>query len=72
MTELETKPQGRPVLLGEELDSLVQEFILNLREASGIVNTTVVMGAAEGIIAYLDLLKLSSHGGNVNFCKSWV
>ena len=54
ITELETKPQGRLVLLGEELDSLVQEFILNLRAASGVVNTTVIIGAAEGIISYRD------------------
>ena len=72
ITELETKPRGRPVLLGEELDSLVQEFILNLRAASGVVNTTVVMGAAEGIISYGDASKLSSHGGHVNICKSWA
>ena len=66
ITELETKPQGRLVLLGEELDSLVQEFILNLRAASGVVNTTVVMGAAEGIISYHDASKLSSHGEHIN------
>jgi len=27
ITELETKPRGRPVLLGEQLDCLVKEFI---------------------------------------------
>lgn len=44
ISELETKPRGRPVCLGEQLDSLVQEFLINLRAAGGVVNTTVVMG----------------------------
>ena len=50
ITELETKPRCRPLLLEVELDTLVQEFINNLRAASGAVNATIVMGAAEGIV----------------------
>jgi len=34
---LETGPRRRPVLLGEQLDSLVKEFISNLRAAGGVV-----------------------------------
>ena len=58
ISELETKPRGRPVLLGEQLDSLVQEILINLRTAGGVVNTTVVMGVAEGIISNRDMSKL--------------
>ena len=72
ITELETKPRGRPVLLGEQLDSLVKQFITNLRTAGGVVNTTVVIGAAEGIISYRDVSKLSSHGGHIDLTKSWA
>ena len=73
ISELETKPRGRPVRLGEQLDSLVQEFLINLRAAGGVVNTTVVMGAAEGIIfSYRDISKLSSHGGHIDITKSWA
>ena len=32
ISELETKPPGRPVRLGEQLDSLVQEFIVILEQ----------------------------------------
>ena len=71
-SELETKPRGRPVRLGEQLDSLVKEFISNLRAAGGVVNTTVARGAAEGIISYRDISKLSSHGGHINITKSWA
>ena len=70
ITKLETELRGRPLLLGEQLDSLVKEFISNLRAAGGVVNTTVVMGAAEGIVSYRDISKLSSHGGHINIVKS--
>ena len=71
ISELETKPRGRPVRLGEQLDSLVKEFISNLRATGGVVNTTVVRGTAEGIIS-CDISKLSSHGGHIDITKSWA
>jgi len=71
-TKLETKPRGRPLLLGEELDTLVQEFINNPRAAGEVVNTTIVMGATEGIVSYCDISKLSSHGGHIEITKSWA
>ena len=48
---LETKQKGRLLLLGEELDAAVQEYVSSLRIADGIVNTVVVRAAAEGIIS---------------------
>ena len=72
ISELETKRRGRPVRLGEQLDSLVQEFLSNLRAVGGVVNTTVVMGAAEGIISYRDISKLTLHGGHIEITKSWA
>ena len=72
ISELETKPRGRPVRLGEQLDSLVQEFIVNLRAAGGVINTAIIRGAAEGIISYRDVSKLSSHGGHIDITKSWA
>ena len=56
ITSLETKNKGRPLLLGEELDAAVQEFVNNLRSANGVVNRLVVMGAAEGIIPIMIFL----------------
>ena len=66
---LETKERGRPLLLGAELDAAVQEYVQSLREANGVVNSVVVMAAAEGIISARNISKLSSHGGHI---KSWV
>ena len=44
----------------------------NLRAASGVVNTLVVIGAAEEIVSYRDISKLSSHGGHIEITKTWA
>ena len=60
---LSTKAQGRPLLLGQELDKAVQEYIKATRAAGGVVNTAIVMAAAVGIVTSRDVTKLSSNGG---------
>ena len=70
--KLEIKQKGRPLLLGTDLDAAVQEYIQSLRMAGGVVNTLVVMGAAEGIVAVRDVSKLVSHGGHIEITKTWA
>ena len=55
---LETKERKRPLILGEEMDAAVQQYIESLRLTATPVNTTVVMGAVEGIVAARDVTKL--------------
>ena len=69
---LPTKPQGRPLLLGQELDKAVQDYITAMRMVGGVVNTTIVMAAAEGIVSARDPSKLRSHGGHIHFTKAWA
>jgi len=69
---LATKQKGRPLLLGEDLDAAVQEYVSSLRIVGGVVNTVVVRAAAEGIIFARDITKFSSHGGHINITKSWA
>ena len=74
---LETKERKRPLKLGEEMDAAVQEYIESLRLTGTIVNVTVVMAAAEGIVAARDVTKLRQHdghfyGGHINITKSWA
>lgn len=69
---LEIKRKGRPLLLGTDLDAAVQEYIQSLRMAGGVVNTLVVMAAAEGIVAVRDVSKLVSHGGHIDITKTWA
>jgi len=52
--------------------NLVQEFVNNLRAASGVVSTLVVMGAAEGIVSYRGISKLFFHGGHIEIKKTWA
>jgi hypothetical protein len=56
---------GRPLLLGKHLDGFVQEYILTLRKAGGIVGTSLVLGAAEGIVTAKNPGLLAKHGGRI-------
>ena len=61
--------------LGEEMDIAVQEYIESLRLTGTVVNATVAMAAAEGIVAARDVTRLRQHdghfcGGHINSTKS--
>ena len=66
--KLPTKDRGRPLMLGQELDAAVQEYVESLRKVNGSVNTLVVMGAAEGIVGARDMSKLKQ----IEITKSWA
>ena len=51
---LPNRKQGRPLLLGEELDTAVKAYVENIRKLGGVVNTAIVLGGAEAIIANKD------------------
>ena len=65
-------PQGRPVLLGVEVDMAVQQYVQALRTTGGVVNTTIVMAAAMGFVSARDPTKLTLHGGHINITKTWA
>ena len=62
------KKQGRPLMIGEELDKHVQEYITYMRPTGTTVNTTVVIACAEGILMHEDTALLT----RVNLSKGWV
>ena len=68
------KKQGRPLLLGNELDRQVQDYIKYLRERGTAINTSVVMASAEGIVKSKDanLLKENGNFGGIEITKSWA
>ena len=72
ISSLPTKEQGRPLLLGPELDRAVQDYVKAVRTVGGVINTEIVMAAAEGIIAARDLGKLREHGGHIHITKAWA
>jgi len=58
-------PKGRPLLLGQELDRKVQEHLNSLREAGGVVNTSIAIAAATGIIRRHDSNLLAVNDGYI-------
>ena len=52
--ELPSKKRGRPLMLGAELDLQVETFLKELHSNGGVVNTTITMAAAEGIVQNSD------------------
>ena len=71
VTCLATKQSERPLLLGNSHDKTVQDYINALREAGGVVNTAIVMAAAEGISAK-DRSLLLQNGGHIEITQSWA
>ena len=41
---------GRPLLLGEDLDVKVQNYLFALRDVGGVINTAIVQAAAAGMV----------------------
>ena len=72
VTRLPTKPRGRPLLLGSTLDDQVKEYVTALRATAGVVNTAIVLAAAEGIVAATERSLLSQHGGSLVLTKAWA
>ncbi len=71
MVQLKEKPCGCPLMLGE-LDSLVQEYVKQLRLSGGIVSASILMAAARGIVRHRDQAMLAEYGGPMNITKSWA
>ena len=56
---------SRPLLLPERLDTLVQEYIKELRNGGATVSTAVVVATARGIIMNKDANLLYSNGRGI-------
>ena len=69
--ELPDKKTGRPYLLGEELDERVQRYLIALRERGAVINTSIVLACAEGLLKNQDSNLLASNGGPIVLTKSW-
>lgn len=72
IVKLESKRRGRPLLLGDELDKRVQLYVKALREAGAVINTSITMAAAEGVVKSFDSNLLQSNGGHITCGKHWA
>ena len=66
VTKLPSKKRGRPLLLGEKLDTAVKCYIQAVREGGGVVTSTITMAAATAIVRKHDRTLLEESGGTVN------
>lgn len=63
---------GRPLLLGKALDSKVKEYVQALRIAGGIVNRSILVAAAKGIVMHGSPAQLKEHGGSIEIGIKWA
>lgn len=66
--KLPTKKNGRPLMIGDELDKQVRDYIAYLRSTGAVVNTSVVIATAKGILMHKDANLLS----RIDLTKGWA
>ena len=64
--------RGRKVILGEQLDSKVKNYITALRSAGTPIGSSVVMAVGEGMVRAHDRTLLVQHGGHIQITKAWA
>ena len=62
------RPRGRPCLLGNKIDLLVQKYLKATRYKGGVVNTMVAIGTAKALIKRYPLLEKD----HIEFGKPWA
>ena len=72
MSSVHPKKRGKPLLLGKKTDSVVQEYILKLRECGSPVNSAVVQAVAEGVLLAMDRTSLAQYGGDIKLSNTWA
>lgn len=60
------------MLLGNELDTKVQSLVCQIRLKGGVVNSSVVIAIARGVILYENRSLLQEYGGHITFSVDWV
>ena len=72
VNELSDKKRGRRLMLGEELDKQVQSYVLDLRSNGAVINSSITIAVAQGIVTNYDSNLLSENGGHIALTKSWA
>ena len=72
IVELPAKRRGRPLLLGDELDSQLKSYVTKLRDLKAVVNSDIVKSAAIGIVKSQDSNLLHDNGGHLEITRQWA
>ena len=66
------KKRGRPLLIGEKLDTEVKSYIRAVRECGGVITTAITIAAATAIVRKEDRNLLAENGGPITLTKTWA
>ena len=72
ISSLPPSKRGRPLMLGDQLDDAVIEHLQSIRTEGGVINSTIVVATATGIVKEMNSGLLAEHGGSLNISKSWA
>ena len=72
VSELPGKKRGRPFLLGEKIDVEVQTIIRAMRDSGAVVNTSIAIATAMGVLRKRDKSLLKEEGGPLELSKNWA
>lgn len=72
LKSLPLKKRGRKVILGEDIDCKVQNYLLKVRDGGGVVSARIAIAAARGILLSCDRCRLVEYGGPVDLSRSWA
>ena len=64
------KKQGRPLLVGEDVETQVREYIKESKASGCVVNTAVIIAAAKGIVMAKDANVLLENGDTLTSAKN--
>ncbi len=72
VTTLQKLKRGRKMILGEQLDSKVKNYIMALRRAGTPIGSSIVMAVGEGMVRAHDRTLLVQYGGHIQITKAWA
>ena len=69
--DLVSKKQGHPIMVDEEFDEQVREYIRELRKL-GVINAHVVIAVGMRLVLNKDANLLEENGGHICLTKNWA
>ena len=70
--EFVPKKRGQPLLIGEELDEQVREYIRELRREGVVINSDVAIAVGTGIVMNSNANLLVTNSGHIDLTKHWA
>ena len=69
--EFVPKKRGQPLLIGEELDEQVREYIRELRREGVVINSDVAIAVGTGIVMNSNANLLVANSGHIDLTNNW-